>query len=457
MRTATQIQEEINDLRDELDGIVAVTEKEERDPSAEEAARLTSLADELIPDLQAKLKTALKIDRERKERAATRLKEQLDVQATQKPDEDTGRRFAGSIKVPAKAKNYGTLKAFQGPEAEKEAYISGQWALANLFGKPHAADWCRHHGINATLTTSDNSKGGFVSMPDELLRTIIRLREERGVFPRFANNIPMGSDIIRVPRLLTDVTAYWVGEGGGTGSDITASDPALGEAELMARKLGALTKVSSELDEEAVVSIGDMVATSMAYQMAEKVDQAGFNGDGTSTFGGVLGLKNALDSAAIVTALTGNTAATTLDIDDFLSVLGSIPQYPGASNRWFMHSAVYYAACQRLMAAAGGSNMMDIANGVSTPMFLGYPVTFTNVMTSTITTSVSTILAYFGDLRLAASYGTRRSQRVEVSTERYFESDLIGIKMTERIAINVHERGDGANNRPILALRTAAS
>lgn len=452
MRTASQIQEEINDLRDELDGIVAVTEKEERDPSAEEGARLAQLADDLIPDLQAKLKTALKIDKERKERAATRLQDQLAVNATlDKPDED-GRRFSSTIKVPAKAKNYGVLTAFKGPDAEKDAYVSGQWALGTLFGKERAADWCRHHGINATLVTNDNSKGGFITLPDELLRTVIRLREERGVFPRFANNVPMGSDIIRVPRLLSDNTAYWMAEG----SDITASDIGLGEAELMARKLAALCKVSSELDEDAAVAIGDLVARSMAYAMSEKVDQAGFNGDGTSTYGGVLGLKNALDTAAVVTAATGNDAPNNLDIDDFLKVIGTLPQYPGANNRWFMHSAVYYGACQRLMAAAGGNTMMTLADGVQVPMFLGFPVTFANVMHSTITTSATTIVAYFGDLGLAASYGTRRSQRVEVSTERYFESDLIGIKLTERIAINVHERGDGANNRPILALKTAA-
>jgi HK97 family phage major capsid protein len=122
-----------------------------------------------------------------------------------------------------------------------------------------------------------------------------------------------------------------------------------------------------------------------------------------------------------------------------------------------MHSAVYYAACHRLMNAAGGNTNVTLANGVVEPMFQGYPVTFVQVMPSTITASASTILAYFGDLRLGATYGTRRSARTEVSTERYFELDLIGIKTTERVAINVHERGETIRTRPILALKTAAS
>jgi hypothetical protein len=41
--------------------------------------------------------------------------------------------------------------------------------------------------------------------------------------------------------------------------------------------------------------------------------------------------------------------------------------------------------------------------------------------------------------------------------DRYFENDLIGIKTTERVAINIHERGDNIKNRPILALKSAAS
>jgi len=152
--------------------------------------------------------------------------------------------------------------------------------------------------------------------------------------------------------------------------------------------------------------------------------------------------------------LAGNVGASTLDLADFEAVLGKYPQYPGASPRWFMHSAVYYASAFSLMNAAGGNTNVTLSNGVQMPMFLGFPVTFCQVMPSATGSSINTILAYFGDLRLGAAYGVRRSVRTEVSLDRYFENDLIGIKTTERIAINVHERGDTIRNRPILALRT---
>tara|TARA_R110000868_G_scaffold260927_1_gene519040 strand:+ start:758 stop:2128 length:1371 start_codon:yes stop_codon:yes gene_type:complete len=456
MKNASQIKDAIHDLREEMDAIIAVSDREERELNEDESTRCADISEKLIPALSKQMRTALAIDKERQARSASRFDELLASQQAESGTLDTSTQAVNrlqGIKIPAKARAHGILNAYRGPDAERDAYIAGNVILAGVYGNQAAAAWCHQRGlqVNASLTTTNNTAGGFL-VPEEMNSTLIRLREERGVFPQFANRIPMGADIMRVPRLLSDVTAYWTGEG----VDITASDPVIGEAELMARKLAALTKVSSELDEDAVVMVGDMVTQSMAYAMADKIDLAAFLGDGTSTYGGVLGLKNALDSSAQIGSLTGNDAANNQDLDDFEKVLGSYPQYAGASPRWFMHSAVYYAACVRLMAAAGGNSITTLENGATTQMFMGYPVTFVQVMPSTITTLASTIIAYFGDLRLGCSYGTRRSTRTEVSTERYFESDLIGIKCTERIAINVHERGDSIRNRPILAMKTAA-
>lgn len=458
MRTVREIQAAIQEARDELDAIISVAEREERELTGDETARVCELTDTAIPALNKQLVTATKIDRERGERSAKRFSDEIDaMQASggtgldaREPRES---QRVGAIRIPARARSHSELKAYVGENAEREAYIAGNVILAGVFGSESAMQFCRNHGlqVNASMTTSTNTAGGFL-VPDEMSRAMIRLREERGVFPRFANRVPMNSDIITIPRLLSDVTAYWVGEG----AEITASDPTLGIAELMARKIAALTKISSELDEDAVIDIADMLTESMAYAMADKIDDAGFNGDGTSTYGGVLGLKNAIDSAGTSTAVTGNDAATNLDLADFESAVGMYPDYPGSSPRWFMHKAFYYASAARLVDAAGGNTNVTLANGASETMFLGYPVTFCQVLLSTTTTSSSGIYGYFGDLRLGSSYGVRRSVRTQILTERYAENDLIGVKTTERIAINNHERGETIRNRPIIKLKLAS-
>ncbi len=63
---------------------------------------------------------------------------------------------------------------------------------------------------------------------------------------------------------------------------------------LTAKKLMVLTKYSNELNEDAVLNIGDDLAGEIAYAFALKEDQCGFLGDGTSTYGGITGVTTAL-------------------------------------------------------------------------------------------------------------------------------------------------------------------
>lgn len=445
MKTAKELQDNIAESLEELTAIVAVAEKESRELVDDEETRVNEL-NELTASLQEKLERRQKIDNQIKLNAASRLTGEIDNK--QKELENDGVPSLENVAVPAKAKAHGKLKAF---DNEKDAYIAGQVVMAGIYGRQESIDWCNRHGLQNSMTGGvSGAKGGFL-VPDEMQRSLVRLREERGVFERYANSMPMGSDNITIPRLISDVTAYWVSEG----SEITDSDAELGAAELVAKKLACLTKVSSELDEDAVVEVGDMVTQSMAYAMADKIDEAGFNGDGTSTYGGVTGLKNALNSAAIQDAASGNDAANNLDLADFENTIGKYPQYPGANPVWFVNSAVYWASMARLLDAAGGNAVSDLA-GQRQMMFLGYPVVYSQVLPSTTGTLASTILAYFGDLRLGATVGTRRSVNTAISADRYFENDLIGIRCTQRIAINVHERGDTVRTRPIVALKTAS-
>ena len=446
------LHERHEELVAEAEAIVALAEKEKREVSEDEQSRLDTILDSDIPKNKQAIERAEKLSAEKKVRFAARMEEQIDRQQEARKKLEDNIPQDKKIVVPAKAKAHKPLQAFKGEDAERDAYVAGQTILAGIFGNQRAGEWCQNHGlsVNNAMFSGDNGKGGFI-VPDEMQRTLIRLREERGVFPRFANSIPMGADIIKVPRLLADVTAYWGAENG----EFTASDATLGSAELMAKKLYAMTRISTELDEDAVVEIGDLVTQSMAYAMADKIDDAGFNGDGTSTYGGVYGLKKALHSNAVQDAIAGNDSALELDLADFEATVGLYPQYPGAAPRWFMHSAVYWASAARLMDAAGGNTSVNLGDGPEM-QFLGYPVTFVQVMPSTTGTLASTILAYFGDLRLGATVGTRRSMRTEVSTERYFEFDQFAIKSTERVAINVHERGDTIRTRPIVALKSAS-
>ena len=451
MRKSSEIRKAIAELSAKVEAIVELATEENRELTADEKKvvdEIQGIEDQpgFIANEQNNLERAIRFESRCKE-----IANKIGGDLGQPKDYETPSASLDRVKIPARARATKQLQAYSNDaEGEKQAYIAGQVVLGGILGRRESQEWLSNHGIQNAMSTNDGLKGGFL-VPEEMSSAIIRFRDERGVFPRYARLFPMGSEVAMVNRVIGDVTAYWVGEG----SEVTLSDAEIGQAKLVASNLATLTKLSKDIDEEAIVSIGDLITTSAGYAMADKIDQAGFNGDGTSTYGGVKGLANALNAAAIVDAVSGNVSAATLDFADFEKVVGTLPEYGvGTSPRWYMSKAAYWNSARRLMNAAGG-NTIETLGGMYEPMFMGYPVTFVQVMSAGA--AVSTIVAYFGHLELAATLGTRRGVSFAVSTERYFETRQLGILVDQKVAINVHETGDTVRTRPIVALKTAAS
>ena len=353
----------------------------------------------------------------------------------------------------AKVRNF---RAEGGVSAEERAHATGQWLLATIGGNTRAAQWCHDHGIEvrgtSPLTTTTNSLGGYL-VPEVLESTIIDLREERGVARRSVRVMPMASDSVVIPRRASGVTAYFVSEN----AEITASDKGWDAVSLSARKLAVLCKMSSEVAEDAIISLADDLASEIAYAFADKEDECLFNGDGTSTYGGVVGLKSAVAAGGKVTAATGNTAFSTLDLEDFESMVGKLPQYAVANAAWYVSRVGWANSMLRLAEAAGGNTVAQVAGGAPL-QFLGFPVVIAQVMNSTTTAQTSTDgLAYLGDLRLAATMGTRRGIEIAVDPSRYFEFDQLAIRGTQRFDLNVHEKGTASVAGPVIMLSTPAS
>lgn len=359
-----------------------------------------------------------------------------------------------------------------GISGEERAYASGMWLLSQVYPSSggafrdlteRARQWWGDYGARygggteeRAMSTTANSLGGYL-VPEVFNSTIIDLREDYGVFRRYAQVVPMSSDTASYPRRVSGLTAYFVNDN----TEITASDKGWDQVNLTAKKLGILSKWSSELDEDAVISMADNLAREIAYQFALKEDQCGFIGTGTSTYGGIVGATVKVDdgnhAASIYTAATGNTAFSTLDLADFNGVVGKLPQYAAMDDAaWYFSRAGWANSMQRLADAGGGNTTSDITGAVGMS-FMGYPVRISQVLNSTLTAQTDTIVGLFGSLRLAAMMGTRRAVRTMVSTERYFELDQIAIKGTERFDINVHSLGDGTNAGPLVALKTPGS
>ncbi len=352
-------------------------------------------------------------------------------------------------------RSYGKLKAFKGPGAADNAFKAGQFLLAVPGNNVGAQEWCRSNGVDMLAQNEGSNQAGGFLVPPEFATAIIDLREEHGVARREMNIEPMAGETRTVPRVVTGLTAYYVDEA----DDITESQASWDQVKLVAKKVGILAKYSSELNEDAIISMSDKLASEMARAFAEKEDRELFLGDGTSTYGGTSGLitEGAAATASVHTPVAGNSAFKTLDLDDFESMIGLLPMYAEAGAKWYISKAGWAGSMLRLIDAAGGNTGAMIA-GAAPKEFLGYSVVLVNVMNSVLTAQTSVYgVCYLGDLTLASTFGNRRDITIAISEHAFFVADQIGIRGTERYAINVHDVGSTSKVGPIITLRMATT
>lgn len=363
-------------------------------------------------------------------------------------------RVEGNL-VPAQARyRAGKLKAFKGDGAEEDAFASGMFLRAALFNDERSRQWCQERGIgiNKAHNEGSNVSGGFL-VPVQFERAIIDLRETYGTFRSMVPVMPMSSDSMTIPRRTGGLTAYFTGEA----TQFTESEKTWGQVQLVAKKFGALTRMSKELSEDAIINVADDLASEIAYAFAQKEDACGWNGDGTSTYGGITGVKNKFVAGlgsfvGAVDAATAHDTFAEIDASDLASLMAKLPKYAEPTARWYVSQVGWAMVFQRLIAASGGTSMTDLAGGKPSRSYLGYPV----VIDQSLPTSTGDLsdlpMLYFGDLSMAAKMGDRRGISVQLLVERYAEYGQVGIIADERFDINVHDIGDASSAGPLVAL-----
>ena len=431
--TLKAAQEEIGWLFDRAEVVFKAAEAAGRELAADEA--------EIVEACQAE---ALRI----KSEVIPRFEAQERLRNTVKPGDTQAEPYriqmAGGQKPTFE---FASKQAPKGFDTAEQAYRAGMGLFAGSLRRAvtedthqKATSYCREHGIFNTLQETNPAKGGAF-VPNEFSSAVIRLVEEYGVFRNNARKVPMSRETLTVPKANGRLTTYFVSEGNApTASDMT-SEPLT----LTARKLSSLTYVSNELTADAAISVAGLLAQEIGYAFALKEDQCGFLGDGTSTYGGIVGVTNAVDATySTETAATGHDTWPELDMDDFLEVVAALPKFPGIQPKWYIHSAGYHQAMGRLMAAAGGNTWQMIQDGVWTPQFLGFPVVFTQVLTETL--AAASVACVFGDLGLGAYFGDRQMLTVKESEHYRFINSELTVLAEERFDINIVSRINDAGN-----------
>ncbi len=407
---------------------------------------------------------------------ATRVVTGIPIQHENAETGESSIRFKiprNTLRIASPMNFHGTREGF---DAEHRAYRFGQWVLARVsqdlpgrfnfeFAKQFVENYMRPQ--NAAHQETGATTGGHYLVPEEFNRDLIDLREQYGVARRIFGSAPMTSDILHTPRRASGLTAYFVNESAvGTESNMTWNDVQLSVKDLM-----VIARMTNQLNADAVISIGDTLAGEIAYAFSNKEDDCAFNGDGTSTYGGIQGVRTLLDSidgagtnsAGLKIQGSSNTWPTQT-LGDFQAVVGKLPIYADTQNAtWVCHKTYYSEVMLRLEQAAGGNTQLEIQTGDRRPrpMFMGYPVTFSQLFPSvTATTGVTCVL---GDFSLGALFGDRQqtnisfSEHASIGGESVFERNQIAVRGTERFDINIHGCGTASVTGPIVGLATASA
>jgi HK97 family phage major capsid protein len=475
MEDILALQEEKSHLVRSAEDILNKAENEGRILSEDEknaSAALLSNADKVNKRIEEIQDHEMRASKIRDEADKLRARGQRQTPAPQ-PNADPRASQRPQVVIPSA--RYSALQAYKGEGGVESAYRVGQWLIAK-FAPPdsplkfRAERFCREQGVYDGIQNALSTSGSANSLvPNELSQTIIDLRETYGIFRQWADVVPMSSDHQIIPVQTGIGTASFIGE--GITLENIESDPTYTDVSVTAHKLAAMTRMSIELSDDAVVNMADRVTRDMAYAFALKEDQVGFNGTGISTDGGITGLITKLESGSYGASFYEPSAThdnfSELTNGDLTAVMGQLPQYARAGAAWFCSQVAADTVFGALKAAGGGNTQADLAMaGISAlgqkgvvGSYLGYPIVTSQVLPSVDASAAlnNKVMLLFGNLRLAAVLGERRAITLASSDQRYWEKDQIAIKATARLDINIHSLGSASVAGPIIGLKGSTS
>jgi len=256
------------------------------------------------------------------------------------------------------------------------AHIVGSWRDAELEER--------------ALGTGVNTLGGFLT-PDALALNIIDLtRAKSVVFQAGARTIEMPAAFLTIARLLTDPGI----EAPGENQAFTEGSMTFDAISLSARKIGRWIPISRELVEDSP-NAAEAIEAALSDSLVELIDKWCMRGDGTSTYGGIVGIT-AHDSVQQI------DVSAAVDWDDLLDAIEDVHDKNAEAGAWITSPG------QSIKLAKLKVN--SEANHYASP-----PPEVTALRRLVSTQCVDGQL-YLGDFRQVL-FGVRKGAQVEISTE----------------------------------------
>ena len=295
--------------------------------------------------------------------------------------------------------------------------------------------------LKTALTTSD------IPLPIEYTQELKELVAEYGVARRVMTPYPIGRGTSKPARLGTqDDFTFPIAISAG----LTEKNVKLGNASLESHKGGGLLRLPRELDEQAIIPLGQMLARYAARKFGKAEDTIAFLADGTAGYDSISGVCKIANGANNETVLgAAKTAASDATLENWRSlrplcaspILGSGAYF--AHPTWERKFRTYKTQADPMIYVQNGPGGMSTLDG--------YPIIWTEVLAPYAeTANPGAYIGVFGDLSYWW-FGEHGSPRTDFSTDVFFTTDELAVRWLEEIDF------DYADNDCAAALKTAAA
>jgi HK97 family phage major capsid protein len=298
-------------------------------------------------------------------------------------------------------------------------------------------DVVRFQLTGKALAEGTDSAGGYLVPVEHSARLVDMLRARAAVRAAGATVVPMSSDTLQIPAQVGGATAYWVAEN----AQITASDQTWGQVELHARKLAALTKLSSELFEDSDPAVEALVMADLARVLALEEDIKYLRGSGAGNT--PTGLEY-ISGVNVDTSTLGANGGTP-SFDDLADLLYRLDadNVPAAGRAWIAHPRTLNTLRQ-IKDSSSKYLWADPSAPGDPPTLWGYPVFTTTAIpvNETRGTSSDCSTIYLGCWPEMV-IGQRKALELRASDAagNAFEYDQVFIRAIMRVDCNVRHTG----------------
>ncbi|PJE23669.1 MAG: phage major capsid protein [Mycobacterium sp.] len=271
--------------------------------------------------------------------------------------------------------------------------------------------------------TIEVTSGNTTLLQSQVADLLVQPLAQQSTFLAAGPQIFDTADQLRIPRIASGVSAGFVGEGAQI-SDGTVSFDEVTLLPSTLKSLKVLVRFSNEMARQSVVALNATLQSTLVTNVAQKLDQALWDGDGSSNT-----IKGVLRQSGIATG-----ALDLADADSLIDGLATAQGNHVSPTHWVMTPASFAALRKLKVGTSDARYIFDpstIQNGTVFQL-LGLPVIITDYIPA-VSTKNRVALVDFSKVAVARDVDAE----VKILDQTWGDYDSVGIRVVTRYDVGL--------------------